>query len=61
MTRASNIVLGIDLTGDFEQFKLWYSEDNDQMRATMKWAIGIAVKQAGLGVIANHGVTNFSL
>ena len=61
LTRASNIVLGTDLTGDFEQFKLWYSEDNDQMRATMKWAIGIAAKQASLGVIANHGVTNFTL
>jgi hypothetical protein len=61
LTRASNIVLGTDLTGDFEQFKLWYSEDNDQMRATMKWAIGTAAKQAGLGVIANPSVTNFSL
>lgn len=53
LTRASNIILGTDLTGDFEQFKLWYSEDNDQVRATMKWAIGMAVVEPNLAVIAN--------
>jgi hypothetical protein len=58
LTRASNIILGTDLTGDFEQFKLWYSEDNDQVRATMKWAIGMAVVQPELGVIANKTATN---
>ncbi|MCH9715728.1 MAG: hypothetical protein K0U52_01405 [Gammaproteobacteria bacterium] len=58
LTRASNIILGTDLTGDFEQFKLWYSEDNDQVRATMKWAIGMAVIQPELGVIANKTRTN---
>lgn len=53
LTRASNIILGTDLTGDFEQFKLWYSQDNDQIRATMKWAIGMAVVEPSLAVIAN--------
>ena len=53
LTRASNIILGTDLTGDFEQFKLWYSQDNDQIRATMKWAIGMAVVEPALAVIAN--------
>ena len=53
LTRASNIILGTDLTGDFEEFRLWYSEDNDQVRATMKWAIGMAVVQPNLAVIAN--------
>ena len=61
LTRASNIILGTDLTGDFEQFKLFYSQDNDQIRATMKWAIGVAVKEPGLGIIANPTVTNYSL
>lgn len=61
LTRASNLILGTDLTGDFETFKMWYSEDNDQMRATMKWAIGAAVKEANLGVIANPEKTNFTL
>jgi len=58
MTRASNLILGTDLTGDFEQFKLWYSEDNDQLRATMKWAIGAAVKEKDLGVIINPNEVN---
>jgi hypothetical protein len=61
LTRASNVILGTDLTGDFETFKLWYSEDNDQVRATMKWAIGTAMKQGELAVIANPSVTNFTL
>ena len=58
LTRASNIILGTDLTGDFEQFKLWYSEDNDQVRAMMRWAIGVAVVQPELAVIANPTRTN---
>lgn len=58
LTRASNIVMGTDLTGDFEQFKLWYSEDNDQVRAMMRWAIGAAVIQPELAVIANKARTN---
>jgi len=58
LTRASNIILGTDLTGDFEEFKMWYSQDNDQMRATMKWAIGVAVKEGDLAVIANPNATN---
>lgn len=58
LTRASNIVMGTDLTGDFEQFKLWYSEDNDQVRAMMRWAIGAAVIQPELAVIANKGRVN---
>tara|TARA_R110000787_G_scaffold94178_6_gene196834 strand:- start:2421 stop:3347 length:927 start_codon:yes stop_codon:yes gene_type:complete len=57
LTRASNIILGTDLTGDFETFRLWYSEDNDQVRATMKWAIGMAVVEPSLAVIANKGRT----
>jgi hypothetical protein len=61
LTRASNIILGTDLTGDFEQFKVFYSQDNDQVRATMKWAIGVAVKEPGLGIIANPTVTNYTL
>ncbi len=58
LTPASNLILGTDLTGDFEQFKLWYSEDNDQVRSTMKWAIGAAVVEPGLATLANPTVTN---
>lgn len=58
LTRASNLIMGTDLTGDFEQFKLWYSEDNDQVRSTMKWAIGAAVVEPGNAVLANPTATN---
>ena len=33
---ASMIIMGTDLTGDFEQFKLFYSESNDEVRAIMR-------------------------
>ena len=39
------IFMGTDLTGDFEQFKLFYSQDNDEMRAIMRWKIGVAVTE----------------
>lgn len=42
---AEMIIMGTDLTGDFESFKLWYSEDNDEVRAMMRWKIGIAVTE----------------
>jgi len=61
LTRASNIIMGTDLTGDFEQFKMWYSEDNDQVRATMKWAIGVTLVQPELAVVANKTATQISL
>lgn len=61
LTRASNIIMGTDLTGDFEEFKIWYSADNDQVRATMKWAIGVQVVQPELAVIANKTATQITL
>jgi hypothetical protein len=39
------IFMGTDLTGDFEQFKLFYSQDNDEMRAIMRWKIGVSVTE----------------
>ena len=42
---ASMIIMGTDLTGDFEQFKLFYSESNDEVRAIMRWKIGVAVTE----------------
>ena len=42
---SSAIFLGTDLTGDFEQFKLFYSESNDEVRAIMRWKIGVAVTE----------------
>jgi len=48
---TSTLFLGTDLSSDFEQFKLFYSDDNDEMRSIMKWAIGVAVSQPNLWVI----------
>ena len=42
---ASMIIMGTDLPGDFEQFKLFYSESNDEVRAIMRWKIGVAVTE----------------
>lgn len=61
LTPARNLVMGTDLTGDFEVFKMWYSEDNDQVRATMKWAVGAAAVQPDMAVIANPTVANYTL
>ena len=47
---TSTLFLGTDLSSDYEQFKLFYSEDNDEMRSIMKWAIGVAVSQPELWV-----------
>ena len=43
LTRSSNLIMGTDLTSDFDEFKVWYSQDNDEVRASMKWAIGAAI------------------
>lgn len=61
LTRASNLIMGTDLTGDFETFKMWYSEDNDQVRATMKWAIGATAAEPTQAVISNATKTNYTL
>lgn len=45
---AEFLILGTDLTSDYEQFSLRYSEDNDIMRAIMRWRIGTAVTQADM-------------
>jgi hypothetical protein len=42
---ASMLILGSDLTSDYEQFKLFYAEAEDEMRAIMRWRIGVAVTQ----------------
>ncbi len=47
---TSTLFLGTDLTGDYEQFRIFYSPDNDQVRTIMKWAIGVAVSEPDLWV-----------
>lgn len=45
---AEFLILGSDLTSDYEQFALRYSQDNDEMRAIMRWRIGVAVTEANM-------------
>lgn len=41
LTPASNLYLGTDLLSDGESFKLFYSEDNDEVRFISKWKQGV--------------------
>jgi hypothetical protein len=50
MGSTSTLFLGTDLSSDYEQFRLFYSSDSDEMRSIMKWAIGVAVSQPELWV-----------
>jgi hypothetical protein len=40
LTPASNIYMGTDLLSDAENFKIWYSQDNDECRFLAKWKQG---------------------
>jgi hypothetical protein len=43
LTPASNFVAGGDVQGDEAQFKLWYSDDNQEFRFVSKFNIGVQV------------------
>jgi hypothetical protein len=43
LTPASNVYMGTDLLGDAENFKIWYSQDNDEVRFLAKWKQGANV------------------
>ena len=45
---ASAIIYGTDLTGDFEEFRIWYSQDNDTMRTQMRFKLGVAITETDL-------------
>ena len=47
---TSTLFLGTDLSADFETFKLFYVESEDEVRSIMKWSIGVAVSQPELWV-----------
>jgi hypothetical protein len=40
-TKASNLFMGTDLLSDFEDFRIFYSEDNDEVRFRFKGKIGV--------------------
>jgi hypothetical protein len=43
LAEASNVYAGTDLLNDAEQFKIFYSEDNDEVRVIQKMKIGFQV------------------
>lgn len=42
LSTLSNFYLGTDLLNDGEDFKIWYSQDNDEVRFLAKWKQGVA-------------------
>lgn len=43
VTPASNLVVGTDLLEDAEDFKIFYSQDNDEVRFLSKFKLGVQV------------------
>lgn len=43
LTRASNLYVGTDLLSDGEDFRIFYSQDNDEVRFLAKWKLGVQV------------------
>ena len=43
LVEAANLYLGVDLLNDYEQFRLWYSMDNDTVRFHARWKQGVQV------------------
>jgi len=43
LTPASNIYVGTDLLSDAEDFKIFYSQDFDEVRFLAKWKLGVQV------------------
>lgn len=43
VTPASNLVVGTDLLDDAEDFRIFYSQDNDEVRFLAKFKIGVQV------------------
>lgn len=43
---AKDAIIGVGLEDDFDQLKMWYSQDNDQVRVMAAWRLGLAVANA---------------
>lgn len=41
--RVSNFYIGTDLDNDWESFRIWYSQDNDEVRMKARWKAGTQV------------------
>ena len=42
-TFAKNLFYGCDMEGDAEEFKVWYSDDNDLYKVKAKWNTGVQI------------------
>jgi hypothetical protein len=42
-TYAKNLVYGTDLEGDYEDAKMWYSQDDDVIKGLIRWKSGVQV------------------
>lgn len=43
LSRAENFVLGTDMENEFEDFKMWYSMDDDNLKYTIRFKRGVQV------------------
>lgn len=43
MIRLSNMYKAVDLESDFEEIKMWYSQDDQVVKYTKKWKFGVQV------------------
>ena len=43
LTPATNLYMGTDLLNDAENFAIWYSQDNDEVRFKAKFKLGVQV------------------
>jgi hypothetical protein len=43
LSRSANLYMGVDLLNDYEDFKIFFSEDNDEVRFRSKWKQGVQV------------------
>ena len=53
--RLSNFVAGVDLEEDSSNYKMWYSQDNQEVRFTCKFRLGTQVAFPGEVVYAYNG------
>jgi hypothetical protein len=47
LMRASNITWGTDMEGDFEEFEIWYSKDDRNIKYSVQFARGVQVAYPG--------------
>jgi len=44
LTYNDNLVYGTDLMNEEEMFKIWYSQDNDEVRVNIQWKMGVQIR-----------------